>query len=510
METCSIFRNSSALKTILALFLQTCHFLGTVKCIGVYLPDLKRTLGLSSTDIGLAIGLFEALSFVPGPVIAYIYRRPHGGFRRCLLVTGAILATGGLLLVSIATNGIELAVFLSVAGLGSSILSISLVIILSDQSGEAFAVFYGIGTSGFAIGVALVPPIADYLMRIYGWRGSLMIIGGIMAHLIPFVLMVDLDVEGVVRNDFGPFNTDDEEIEDQFDRSEIEALISRPSIQEETHNDGDKSHVGGIYAEINPANNEIGSENENARLSDIQEVTSEKSATGKRITGVSNMHIMLEKGYMRKCLNDCSNCYRIFTDSIYNQDRWMILLMLVTLVLHMVDSSWYAYLIPCAIALDIPTSQVLCLPYSAGAGIFVARILGGYLEKSKLLSGQSLFLFFTLLNILSLLWNIFAPRFAFMIVTSFISAFTIAQRNILSLVICKDRAPRAHFPVILASYEIVCGIGFFHGSLLCGYFADVRGSFNASYVFIAGVEILELCLIIPSIIAEKLKEPTAN
>nr|XP_054759724.1 uncharacterized protein LOC129265816 isoform X2 [Lytechinus pictus] len=460
METCSIFRNSSALKTILALFLQTCHFLGTVKCIGVYLPDLKRTLGLSSTDIGLAIGLFEALSFVPG--------------------------------------------------LGSSILSISLVIILSDQSGEAFAVFYGIGTSGFAIGVALVPPIADYLMRIYGWRGSLMIIGGIMAHLIPFVLMVDLDVEGVVRNDFGPFNTDDEEIEDQFDRSEIEALISRPSIQEETHNDGDKSHVGGIYAEINPANNEIGSENENARLSDIQEVTSEKSATGKRITGVSNMHIMLEKGYMRKCLNDCSNCYRIFTDSIYNQDRWMILLMLVTLVLHMVDSSWYAYLIPCAIALDIPTSQVLCLPYSAGAGIFVARILGGYLEKSKLLSGQSLFLFFTLLNILSLLWNIFAPRFAFMIVTSFISAFTIAQRNILSLVICKDRAPRAHFPVILASYEIVCGIGFFHGSLLCGYFADVRGSFNASYVFIAGVEILELCLIIPSIIAEKLKEPTAN
>nr|XP_054759237.1 monocarboxylate transporter 12-like [Lytechinus pictus] len=389
-------------------------------------------------------------------------------------------------------------------GLGSSILSISLVIILSDQSGEAFAVFYGIGTSGYAIGVALVPPIADYLMRIYGWRGSLMIIGGIMAHLIPFVLMVDLDVEGVVRNDFGPFNTDDEEIEDQFDRSEIEALISRPSFQEETHNDGDKSHVGGIYAEINPANNEIGSENENARLSDIQEVTSEKSATGKR------MHNMLEKGYKRKCLNDCSNCYRIFTDSIYNQDRWMVLLMLVTLVLHMVDSSWYAYLIPCAIALDIPISQVLCLPYSAGAGLFVARILGGFLEKSKLLSGQSLFLFFTLLNILSLLWNIFAPRFAFMIVTSFISAFTISQRNLLSLVICKDRVPTSQFPMILASYEIVCGIGLFLGSLLCGYVADVTGSFNASYMFIAGVEILVSCLMIPSIIAEKLKERTAD
>ncbi|XP_054759725.2 uncharacterized protein LOC129265817 [Lytechinus pictus] len=510
METCMIFRNSSALKTVLALFLQTCHFLGTVKCIGVYLPDLKRALGLSSTDIGLAIGLFEAFSFVPGPVLAYCYRRTHGVFRRCLLVTGAIFAAGGLLLVSMVTNGKELAVCLSVSGLGSSILSISLVIILSDQSGEAFAVFYGIGKSGYAIGVALVPPIADYLMRIYGWRGSLMIIGGIVAHLIPFVLMVDLDVEGVVQNDFGPFYTDDEEIEDQFDRSVKEALISRPSIQEKTHNDGDKSHVGGIYAEIKPANDEIGSENENAKFSDIQEVTPEKSATGRRIAGVSNMHNMLEKGYKQKRRIDCSNFHRIFTDSIYNQDRWMILLMLVTLVLYMVDASWFAYLIPCAIALDIPTSQVLCLPYSAGAGIFVARILGGFLEKSKLLSGQSLFLFFTLLNILSLLWNIIAPRFAFMIVTSFISAFTISQRNLLSLVICKDRVPTSQFPMILASYEIVCGIGLFLGSLLCGYVADVTGSFNASYMFIAGVEILVSCLMIPSIIAEKLKERTAD
>ncbi|XP_041468386.1 uncharacterized protein LOC121418531 isoform X3 [Lytechinus variegatus] len=440
METCSIFRNSSALKTVLALFLQTCHFLGTVKCIGVYLPDLKRTLGLSSTDIGLAIGLFEALSFAPGPVIAYIYRRTHGVFRRCLLVTGAIFAAGGLLLVSIVTNGKELAVCLSIAGLGSSFLSISLIIILSDQSGEAFAVFYGIGKSGYAFGIALVPLTADYLMEIYGWRGSLMIIGGIMAHLIPFVLMVDLNVEGVVHHEDGYFNSDDKESVDQLDRPEKEALICTASIHEETSNNG-------------------------------EEVTPKESTTGERITGVPNVLDILDKGYKGRRLKQCSEIYasgcRILTDSIYNQDRWMILLMLITLVFYMVDAGWYAYLIPRAIALGLPTYQVLCLPYAAAVGAFIGRFLGGFLEKSKLLTGQSWFLFLTLLNILSLLWDIFAPKFAFMIVTSFISAFTIAERNLLLLVICKDRAPRSQFPMILASYEIFCGIGLFLGSLLC-------------------------------------------
>ena len=76
MANCEWFRNRAALKLVLALFLQTCYVLGTVKSIGVYLPELKEGLGLTSTDIGLDFGLFSAFAFCPGkPIVTNHYSR---------------------------------------------------------------------------------------------------------------------------------------------------------------------------------------------------------------------------------------------------------------------------------------------------------------------------------------------------------------------------------------------------------------------------------------------------
>ena len=85
------------------------------------------------------------------------------------------------------------------AGLGSNILSIAVVITLRNQCGNNFGLLYGIGKSGYAFGMALVPLLADYLMADYGWRGSLMLIGALMGHLIPLTMMVDINGEPIIQ-----------------------------------------------------------------------------------------------------------------------------------------------------------------------------------------------------------------------------------------------------------------------------------------------------------------------
>ncbi|XP_063956547.1 monocarboxylate transporter 6-like [Lytechinus pictus] len=388
------------------------------------------------------------LSLSSGPMVEYLYQRLRGGFRRCLVMAGAMLATTGLLLASLITNCVQLGLCLSVAGLGANILSISLVITLSNQSGEAFGIFYGIGKSGYAFGMALVPLLADYLMGIYGWRGSLLIIAGIMAHLIPLALMVGLNVEGVPLGEFSA------------EASEDTALI-------------------------------LG------------------SSTGKRDEDVSNMNnVHSGKGRCKKGQSICSELYatgcRIIKDSIYNQDRMMVLLMFLGLVYAILNGGWYSFLIPRAVALiGKPTSRALYIAYSVATAAFIGRCSSGMLIGSKLFNGKCLFLFLTLLNIISLLVDTFVPELAVMIVTSFITSLTIAERNVLLLVICKERAHRSHFPVILASYEIVLGVGTFLGSSFSGFIADVSGTFNASFMFIAAVDGLVFCLMLTPIIIDK-------
>ena len=46
---------------------------------------------------------------------------------------------------------------------------------------QNFNLLYGVGTSGFGFGMVLLPILADVLGQAYGWRGGVLILGGLMA-----------------------------------------------------------------------------------------------------------------------------------------------------------------------------------------------------------------------------------------------------------------------------------------------------------------------------------------
>ena len=54
---------SPNLPLVLCTFLRASSDVGIIKTFGIYLEDINTSLGTTSTDIGIAIGLFVLLAF---------------------------------------------------------------------------------------------------------------------------------------------------------------------------------------------------------------------------------------------------------------------------------------------------------------------------------------------------------------------------------------------------------------------------------------------------------------
>ena len=65
---------SRSLPLVVCTFLRASGHIGIIKTIGIYLEDINISLGTTSTDIGIALGLLSALANFPGE--NFIYTNP--------------------------------------------------------------------------------------------------------------------------------------------------------------------------------------------------------------------------------------------------------------------------------------------------------------------------------------------------------------------------------------------------------------------------------------------------
>ena len=300
-----------------------------------------------------------------------------------------------------------------------NLLSISLILTLQDQSDDrVFGILYGIGKSGYAFGMAFVPLLADYLRNIYGWRIAMMMLGGIFSHLVPLSMLVNPNTEQ-------------------------------------------------IYQPLSSAEPE--------RAASVGTRDDTKKGTGKEVpspTASSSDCLPASAKHDRKskrgiCPLAWQKVHEVFTTSIFNQDRCLIVISVACGVYAMVDGGWHAFLLPHAIDRHVPISRALGLSYAAAAANFLGRCFGGFLS-GKFLSSQNWFVVLTLLNCTAMLADVFIPTFAVMVASAFASSLSIGGRNILIVIICKERVARSAFPVLFATLEIVFGVGALIGTYLAG------------------------------------------
>ncbi|XP_072025017.1 monocarboxylate transporter 11-like [Amphiura filiformis] len=159
-----------------AYFLET----GLVTSLGVLLPELHEQFSTETWIIGLAISSvpgFGAVACIISSAMTKLYSN------RSIVVLCGSLASMGVIFGSMATTVSMLAMGLVVTGTYSGAQLVAFAT-LPRYFDKYFDVANSIAHAGLACGVFVMPLTTQFLLDVYGWRGAMLILGGITAHVV--------------------------------------------------------------------------------------------------------------------------------------------------------------------------------------------------------------------------------------------------------------------------------------------------------------------------------------
>ncbi|XP_030849567.1 monocarboxylate transporter 12-like [Strongylocentrotus purpuratus] len=422
---------------------MACSQVGTIKSVGIFLEDISLSLGTTSTDIGVSLGLFTAFSYFPAPLIVALYRVTS--LRRVILILGACLISLGVTLTALATNNVLVAVYLSIAGIGNCMLAISSTLAL-DQLGsnQNFNLLYGVGMSGFGLGMVLLPILADVLGRAYGWRGGIFILGGLMANLVPCAMTIQ--VEPAFGQDLTTVHRANIDNFEESGRSEERFCNDRPTEEEETTL---------LCPERSPCTSSYQPEHQL-----LDDDTSMESTAVNKIQKEFQEQDQNSRQFLDRIRNSIrrSDFYR---DPIFN------VMFVSEFMFGMLYCGWHAFLVPHAIQRGYSIRATISMTLFASVGNFLGRLLAGALSD-RLANPICLYLVAALLNASAILCDAFFHHYYVMLVTACISAMCIAGMAVMGPLAVRKRASPANFDVAYAVNELFFGSGTFFGGYLSG------------------------------------------
>ncbi|XP_071496041.1 monocarboxylate transporter 9-like [Diadema antillarum] len=491
------------------------------------------------------------------PLVSYLYRR----IPRSLLITGAVTHSLGLVLASLAKSNAELAAALSLAGLGVGIVWMAgllelgrlpeskfglylgigsagfpvgmfvvplignflmniygwrgAMLIVGGVTGGGlgiiwmsgllelgrlqesnFGLYLGLGSAGFPVGMFVVPLIGDFLMRIYGWRGAMLIVGGLTAHVIPLSMLNQPQIDNNSRN--VPLTTNLECSKGEngdctiTEDGELIAQQSQPSTSTYFHG----------YEGINTVeSNEqiIGLPKHDTHMSTSEEDFYEEKAEINSDSFSDERTELLKEATDSSSQDNVPRRLERWAQTIKESDFYTnpcLVIFLFASTLHGITyGGWHTFLIPRAVERGMLVLQAITLSFCAGLANVVGRIGIGVLAD-RFGRAMDTILFSTFLLALSLLCDVFVTNFAVTYIMSCLEAFSIASRAVLIYVVIKERAPR-DYDTAFAIQVLTLGLGLLLGSYLAGIVADKFRSYNASFTLFVCIEVLQFVLLFP-------------
>ncbi|XP_038057409.1 monocarboxylate transporter 13-like [Patiria miniata] len=156
--------------------------MGTLLCSGVYFTAIQLEFEVSSAELGWIISSGSTLLSATCPIGSACVKR--FGCRTTSLIGGSAVVCG-FIASSFAQCSIHVFITLGlIAGIGSGLVFVSATVILGHYFQRRYAIVNGLAFSGPGIAIFVLPPLLDYLIDNYGWRGSLLIQGAISLHTL--------------------------------------------------------------------------------------------------------------------------------------------------------------------------------------------------------------------------------------------------------------------------------------------------------------------------------------
>jgi len=171
---------------------------GMIRSYGaIYLEILDTFPECTATQAGWIPAFLSSISIGLAPisaVLAKIYTC------RNVVFVGGFLCASGLIISFFATSIYYLYIsFGLLAGIGAGLCTTPSVIVINSYFVKKRALASGICLSGAAFGSFTLPILVEYLVRQYRFRGTMLILGGILLHVCAFSLLFTKDGKWVSK-----------------------------------------------------------------------------------------------------------------------------------------------------------------------------------------------------------------------------------------------------------------------------------------------------------------------
>ncbi|XP_072051825.1 monocarboxylate transporter 6-like [Amphiura filiformis] len=165
------------LGTFIIMILET----GLIKSLGVLLPVLQQQFTTKTWIVGLMISLVPGIGAVTCPLAGALSKRFSA---RWTVIIFCIISSVGLIAGSLVSSVHMLSISCLFIGFGigaESIVSGELAIYFDDKDFSKASAF---ARAGVSIGITIMPLLTQFLNDVYGWRGTMLILGGINLHCV--------------------------------------------------------------------------------------------------------------------------------------------------------------------------------------------------------------------------------------------------------------------------------------------------------------------------------------
>ncbi|XP_072163724.1 uncharacterized protein [Diadema setosum] len=373
-----------------------------------------------------------------------------------------------------------------------------MLIEMNEQDNTRFPMFFSFGRSGIPVGMVLIPMAGEFLMKVYGWQGAMLIIGGAIANTIPMSLAIQPL----------PSTADQsaaEKIEDRHDDKDKSHSHKLTTLGREKHlravnsTEEDEASRQEVIMAVDELSTDYCSESEwvtQRRIRSNKYNTNHKEESQPCLSRRGHVSEENKTSCSQKCLS--LMCSMKKSEFIIRNPNVMFIY-LACVPCYVVYGGWHAFLIPRALELRNSVRHVVILTSCVALSNFFARIIFG-LCSQKLTRYVDVYLVLSLVNVLSLLTDVLTfggHTFYVLVTTATVSSACIACRSIVATMIIRQNVCEENFPIALALEELVGGTSIMFGAYFSGLFADLFGSFNYSFMLLIVLDVLNVLLMLP-------------
>lgn len=152
----------------------------TPKALSIFFTAIKEDLGANSSEIAWISSIMLAVMYAGGPVSSVLVTR-FGS--RPVVITGGLMCAASMVTASFGNSIVYLYFCIGVIGGCGLCLNLNASLtIISKYFLARRPLANGLAMAGSPVFLCFLAPFNQYLLGKFGWRGSLLILGGMMLH----------------------------------------------------------------------------------------------------------------------------------------------------------------------------------------------------------------------------------------------------------------------------------------------------------------------------------------